>query len=589
MSKKITILYERLSREDSRADESLSIENQKKILETHAVQNGFVPFLHISDDGASGANFNRPGWQELIAKIENDEVSTILIKTMDRMGRDYLRAGLYREMFKERGVRLIAVGDGYDSDLGEDDFTPFREIIAEFYARDTSRKIKAVAHAKGKEGKPLSYNAIYGYRKSPDDKNVWLIDDEAAAVVQRIFRMAADGYGPYQIAKTLCTEKVEKPSAYFARTKGWTMDGKNAEPYAWNGGTVTNILAKPEYCGDTVNFRTRKESFKSKKFKYNPKEDWLIFEDTHPALIDRETFATVQRLRGTPRRPDRCGEPNPLTGILFCAQCRAKMYNSRQSKTHYTEHRFGKEYQHKIADFYTCSTNSLAKGVFTDKCTQHYIRTEVVRELVLEAIKSVCGYVRENEAEFFAKVRELSTIRADEAAKASKKKLAANQRRIAELDRLFKKVYEDNANAKLSDKRFEQLSSEYEREQSELEAENAMLQSEVTAFEQDGARADRFIEIVRKYTEFEELTSAMLLEFISRILVHEADKSSGERVQEVEIEFNFIGRFEPPSEPPAPPTAEELAEEEKRRERRAKQREANKRWYAKKKVETSAT
>jgi DNA invertase Pin-like site-specific DNA recombinase len=588
MSKKVTILYERLSREDSRQDESLSIENQKKILETYAVQNGFTPFLHVSDDGASGANFQRPGWQELIAKVENDEVSAILVKTMDRMGRDYLRAGLYREMFKERGVRLIAVGDGYDSDLGEDDFTPFREIIAEFYARDTSRKIKAVAHAKGKEGKPLSYNAIYGYRKSPDDKNVWLIDDEAGAVVQRIFRMAADGYGPYQIARTLAAEKVEKPAAYFARTKGWTMDGKNNEPYAWNGNTIATILKKPEYCGDTVNFRTRKESFKSKKFKFNPKEDWLIFEDTHPALIDRETFATVQRLRETPRRPDRCGEPNPLTGILFCGECGAKMYNSRRTQEYYEEKRFGKTYRHKLADFYVCSTNSLSRGVFTDKCSQHFIRTEVVRELVLAAIKSVCGYVRGNEAEFVAKVRESSAIRADEAAKASKKKLAANQRRIAELDRLFKKVYEDNANQKLSDKRFEQLSSEYEREQAELETENVTLQSEVTAFEQDGARADRFIEIVRKYTEFEELTSAMLLEFISRILVHEADKSSGERVQDVEIEFNFIGKFEAPAEPSAPPTPEELAAEEKRRERRAKQREANKRWYAKKKAEMSA-
>jgi DNA invertase Pin-like site-specific DNA recombinase len=379
---KLTILYERLSREDSRQDESLSIENQKNILESYAVQNGFTPFLHIWDDGASGANFNRPGWQELIAKIENDEVSTILVKTMDRMGRDYLRAGLYREMFRERGVRLIAVSDGFDSSLGDDDFTPFREIIAEFYARDTSKKIKAVAHAKGKAGKPLSYNAIYGFVKSPDDKNVWLVDEEASEIVKRIFQMAVDGFGPYQIARTLAAAKVEKPAAYFARTKGWTMDGKNNEPYAWNGGTVGNILAKPEYCGHTVNFRTTKPSFKSKKFTFNPKEDWQIFENTHPALVDEETFATVQRLRGTPRRPDSCGEPNPLTGILYCLDCGKKMYNSRQKKDTYEEKRFGKVYQHKIADFYVCSTNSLSKGVFTDKCSQHYIRTEVIHTLV---------------------------------------------------------------------------------------------------------------------------------------------------------------------------------------------------------------
>jgi hypothetical protein len=507
---------------------------------------------------------------------------------MDRMGRDYLRAGLYREMFRERGVRLIAVSDGFDSSLGEDDFTPFREIIAEFYARDTSKKIKAVAHAKGKEGKPLSYNAIYGFRKSPEDKNIWLVDDEAGAVVQRIFQMAADGYGPYQIARTLSADKVEKPAAYFARTKGWALDSTSDEPYAWNGGTVANILSKPEYCGDTVNFRTRKESFKSKKFKLNPKEDWAVFEDTHPALIDRETFETVQRLRGTPRRPDKCGEPNPLTGILYCAQCGKKMYNSRQSKTHYTENRFGKEYQHKVADFYVCSTNSLAKNMIADRCSQHYIRTEVVRELALAAIKDVCGYVRENEAEFIAKVRETSVIRADETAKASRRKLAQNQKRIAELDRLFKKTYEDNASGKLSDKRFGQLSADYEQEQAGLEAENAALQADVDAYAADSLRADRFVEIVRKHTEFEELTPGILNEFISKILVHEADKSSGERVQEVEIIFNFIGKFAPPSEPPAPPTEEELAAEEKRRARLVKQREANRRWYAKKKAEQSA-
>jgi hypothetical protein len=491
-------------------------------------------------------------------------------------------------MFRERGVRLIAVSEGYDSAMGEDDFTPFREIMAEFYARDTSKKIKAVAHAKGKAGKPLSYNAIYGYIKSPDDKNVWLVDDEAGAVVRRIFRMAADGYGPYQIAWTLAADKVEKPSAYFARTKGWSMDGKNDEPYAWNGGTVANILAKPEYCGDTVNFRTRKESFKSKKFKYNSKEDWAVFEDTHPALIDRETFETIQRLRGTPRRPDRCGEPNPLTGILFCAQCGKKMYNSRQSKTHYTEKRFGKEYRHKVADFYVCSTNSLSKGVFADKCSQHYIRTEVVRELALAAIREVCGYVRDNEAEFIEKIRETSAIQADETAKASRRKLAQNRKRIAELDRLFKKTYEDNANGKLSDKRFELLSAEYEREQAELEAENADLQADVDAYAADSLKADRFVEIVRRHTEFEELSPGLLNEFISKILVHEADKSSGERVQEVEIIFNFIGRFATPSEPPAQPTENELAAEEKRRMRLARQREANRRWYAKKKVEQSA-
>lgn len=586
-NKGLTILYSRLSREDSRQDESLSIENQKKILEIYAVQNGLVPFCHLSDDGYSGTQWNRPGWLELIVEVEAGNVQNIVVKNLDRMGRDYLRVGLYMEQFRDSGVRLIAISDGIDSDRGEDDFTPFRAIMAEWFARDTSKKIKAVAQAKGKEGKPLSYNAIYGFRKDPQDKNVWLVDDEAAAVVKRIFQMAVDGYGPYQIARRLSADKVEKPSAYFARTKGWA-DGRPNEPYAWNGGTVANILSKPEYCGSVVNFRTRKESFKSKKFKYNPRDEWQIFKDRHPALISEETFETVQRLRGTPRRPDSLGESNPLTGILFCADCGKKMYNSRTAKKHYDEHRFGKVYRHKAADFYVCSTNSLSKGVFSEKCSQHFIRTEVVKTLVLDAIKSVSGYVRENEAEFTAKVREASAIRAEETAKASKRKLSQNQKRIAELDRLFKKIYEDNAAERLTDKRFAQLSSDYEQEAEILEAQNVELQAQIEAFTTDGEKADRFIEITRRYTEFNELTNAMLNEFVSRILIHEADKSTGERVQEVEIIFNFIGRFEPPSEPPAPPTADELAAEEKRREKLAKQREYNRRWYAKKRAEELA-
>ncbi|GHU77987.1 hypothetical protein FACS1894188_12910 [Clostridia bacterium] len=256
----------------------------------------------------------------MLGMVERDEVGAILVKTMDRMGRDYLRMGLYREMFKEKDIRLIAVNEDFDSFTSADDFTPFKEIMAEFFARDTSKKIKAVAHAKGNAGKPLSYNAIYGYKKSPDDKNVWLIDDdEAAAVVKRIFQMALDGNGPYKIARQLCVEKVEKPSAYFARTKDWDFTGKDNSPYAWNGGTVKNILSKPEYCGKTFNFRTYKDSFKSKKFKYNDKSEWKIFDGTHSEIVDEQTYETVQKLLGTPRRASDCGETNPLTGLLFCA------------------------------------------------------------------------------------------------------------------------------------------------------------------------------------------------------------------------------------------------------------------------------
>ena len=320
--------------------------------------------------------------------------------------------------------------------------------MSEWFARDTSRKIKTVAHARGNAGKPLSYFAIYGYKKCPDDKNVWIIDEEAAAVVRRIFQMTLDGMGAYQIAKTLCNEKIEKPSVHFTKhnMKGTKPSTKSmANPYSWNGGTIKQILSKPEYCGHLVNFRTYKESYKDKGSKWNPKENWKIFHNNHEAIIDQETFDTVQRLVGTPRRVGFMGEANPFTGLVYCSDCGAKLYNTRQEKEHYTEKRFGKEYQHKTANFYTCSTYKLNQQLFQDKCTSHFIRTAVLQELVLDIIKRVSGYVRENEAEFVEKIRAASEVKQEETAKAHSKTLAKNKQRIAELDLLFQKVYEDKA------------------------------------------------------------------------------------------------------------------------------------------------
>ncbi|MCL2774903.1 MAG: recombinase family protein [Oscillospiraceae bacterium] len=583
---KITALYERLSRDDELEGESNSITNQKQILETYARQHGFTNCVHFTDDGVTGTSFNRPGLNAMLEEVKAGNIAVCIVKDQSRIGRDVLEVGLLKRTFEENNVRFIAANDNLDTANGFDIMSIFRDVFNEWYVADTSKKIKASARSRGSVGKPLSYNAIYGYVKSPDDKNVWLIDPEAADVVRKIFGMAFNGMGPYQIARNLSATKVEKPSAYFARTKGW-IDSSSGEPYAWNGGTVAAILKKPEYVGHTVNFRTRKESYKSRKFTYNPKEDWKIFEDTHPAIIDIETFETVQRLRGTPRRADSCGEANPLTGLLYCANCGKKMYNSRQKNTHYDERRFGRVYKHKVANFYICSTNSLSKGVFSEKCSQHYIRTEVVRELILDSIKNISDYVRENESVFVEKIRETSAIRQEETVKVSKRKFVQNERRIIELDKLFKKIYEDNATGRLNDRRFEQLSDEYEREQAELETQNAALQAEIDAFTANSVKADRFIEIVRRYTEFDVLTTPMLNEFVEKVIVHEADKSSGERVQEVYIVFNFIGRFDVPREE-IPPTPEELAEQEKRREKLAKQRESNRRWYERKKAERIA-
>ena len=585
MSQKTTILYSRISRDDELQNESNSITNQRRLLEEYAERNGLTPYENVVDDGYSGTNFNRPGWQELIAKVEAGHVENLLFKDMTRFGRDHLRVGLYLEMFREKKIRVIAVNDGVDTALGEDDFLPFRNIVSEMYARDTSRKVKSVLSAKGRDGKPLGSVPIYGFMKDPEDKNNRLIDPEAAEVVKRIFRMTLDGKGPYQIAKILMDEKVERPSYYLVRRGILKGDGKcNYElRYNWRGTTVMKMLKMCEYKGDLVNFKTSKPSFKSKKQVLNPPEKQVVFEGVLPAIIDRGTWELVQKLRRTVRRPTEYHEPNPLTGILFCADCGEKLHNRRSD---YTTDKNGKKIT--PVDSYECRTYRKNAAKFIDKCSIHFIRSVVARELILDAIRKVSGYARKNEAEFVTKLREASTVKQAETAKAHKRQLAKNERRIAELDVLYRKVYEDSALGKLSDERFEKMSSDYEREQAELKAKNAEVSAELEAFEQDNMRADNFLELVRRYTEFNELTTQMLHEFVDKVLIHEADNSTGERVQQVDIYFNFIGNFIVSGSEPKPLTPEEQAEEE---ERLAKKREKNRKlreWRAKRKSEIAA-
>ena len=585
---KITALYERLSRDDDLQGDSNSIKNQRQLLSEYAERNGFENVRHFQDDGYSGTNFDRPGWQAMIELVERGEVGTIILKDSSRMGRDYLRTGLYREMFREKNVRLIAVNDGTDTFAKDDDFTPFREIMSEWYARDTSKKIRSVFQTKGKSGKPLTTNVIYGFKKSEDDKDVWLVDEPAAEVVRRIFTLAMNGVGPYQIAKIMTDEKVPRPAVHNALRDGgaYVPQGKT-DDHIWRGGTVTDILSKPEYCGHTVNFRTERVSFKSKKKLGRPREDWQIFENTHPAIIDQATFDTVQKLRGTPRRIDSLGEANPLTGLLFCADCGAKMYNSRSSKEYYDVVNKGRLQRQKTVDHYTCSTHTMSRGAFGENCSAHYIRTEVVREIVLDTIRAVCGSVRANETAFIEKVREASVLQQVDVAQAKKRQLAKNERRIAELDTLFLKSYEDNALGKLSDERFAQVSAAYETEQAALKTQTATLKTELETYEQDGEKADKFLKLVRKYTNFEELTTPMLNEFVQKIYIHAPDKSCGHRVQEVDVYLNFIGQFEVPQV--SKPTEEELQAEELRQQKVIKQREYNKRCYEKRKAKKAAT
>ena len=582
-NEKITALYERLSRDDEMVGDSNSIVNQKKMLEDYAKQNGYTNIEHFTDDGYSGGSFDRPDWKRMVAGIEDGSIGTVIVKDMSRIGRDYLQVGFYTEvMFKEKEVHFIAIANGVDNQKRESsEFAPFLNIMNEWYIRDSSRKVTTVLRARGMEGKHTTNNAIYGYRKSEEDKNQWVIDEEAAEVVRRIYRMSLEGKGPYEIARILSEEQIERPSYYLAKRGLGTCRSNNntATPYVWRGATVSDILSKPEYMGNTVNSRSYKESYKDKRAKKTPKEDWVIFKNTQEAIVSEEMWNKVQGLRKTARRTDTVGEANPFTGLLYCADCGAKMYNHRGGAgraRNWKGELNGKRRPDR--DEYNCSTYNLSRQSYDKQCSQHYIRTEVVRKLVLETIKAVSDYVITNEEEFINRIYSSSRDKQKESIKSLKRKIAQDTKRVNELNMLMKKLYEDNISGKLSDKRFEFMLSEFENEQDTLEISMENAKAEIEKYESDTVRADKFIELVKRYTDFSELTTPMLNEFVEKILVHEADYSSGERVQEVEIYLNFIGKFELPVKEP---TAEEIAEHEKLKARRAKKAEYNRRYMEK--------
>ena len=550
---KVTALYERLSRDDEQqTGESGSITNQKIMLEDYAAKNGFANIRHFTDDGVSGTTFERKGFRAMIDEIENGNVGAIICKDMSRIGRDYLQTGFYTEVFfRQHGVRFIAVSNGIDSKNGEsNEFAPFLNIMAEWYARDASRKQKAAYQTRGHNGRRTTNGIIYGYLKDPNDKTKWIIDPEAAAVVKRIFQMSVNGMGPFQIAKMLESDGIETPGCYLSKLGiGTRKNDVYKRPCRWAGGTISNMLEKPEYMGHTVNFRSTKESYKSKKQTKNPKEDWVIIENTHPAIIDPETWETAQRCRTVKRRPDSLGEPNPLTGILYCADCGHRLYMHRRAPSQKISKATGNIINESARNDFYCSTYSRRGGGGTGRdsdCSVHYISDKTANALILEAIKRTSGFARDNEADFMKMLHEESAIKQAESAKSHRRQIAKNEKRIAELDSLFRKTYEDFAAGRLTEKRFEQLSGSYESEQSELEKLTAELRTELDAFDTDSVRGDKFMELTRRYTDFTELTPAMLHEFIEKVVVHEADKSSGVREQRVDIYLNYIGQFDVP-------------------------------------------
>ncbi len=559
-NEKITALYERLSRDDFGKDddqqrESNSISNQKAMLEEFAARQGFTNIVHFTDDGISGTCFDRPGFLAMMKEVEAGNVEYLCIKDMSRMGRDYLKVGQIMEILRQRGVRLIAINDGVDSARGDDDFTPFRNIMNEYYARDTSRKIRSTFQSKGKSGKHLTGTVIYGYLWN-EARDQWLVDPEAAEVVKRIFSMTIDGYGPYQIASKLKSEKVLIPSAYLAQHgEGVNKNKTFKDVYGWGSSTICNILEKREYLGHTINFKTRKH-FKDKKSHYVPEDEWTIFENTHEPIIDQQTFDLVQKIRGNVRRyPDGWGEAAPLTGLLYCADCGGKMYVHRTNNG-------------KRISQYTCSQYTKVPCGTLCK-TQHRINEDVVLSLVSEMLKAIAEYAKHDRAEFVRVVQEAQSSQQTAEVRKQRTRLATAKQRVSELEVLLCKIYEDNILGKLSDSRYATLDAQYEKEQSELTAEISVLEKAVKSYEKHEKDADRFIALIDKYENFDKLTIAMLNEFIEKILVHERDrKGSIQTTQEVEIYFNFVGRFVPPAFGEVELTPEELEEIRKREERK---------------------
>lgn len=523
----ITALYARLSQEDTWDGESNSIANQKKILLKYATDNGFSNPLFFIDDGVSGVTFDRPGWNEMIGLAEAGKVKTVIVKDMSRMGRDYLKVGYYTEsFFAERDIRYIAINDGVDSDKGDNDFTPFRNLFNDFYARDTSKKIRAVMRAKGNSGEHLCTNPPYGYRKDPEDKKRWIVDEEAAKVVKRIFALCVDGKGPMQIAKLLTADKVLTVKAHYAKRDGKAIPDK---PYQWSAKSVAGILERPEYIGCTVNFKTYSKSHKLKKRLNNAPENYRIFPNTQPAIIDEKVFERVQELRENKRRPAKQAERQGLfSGLLYCADCGSKLHFAT-----------GKNMTAE-QDCYRCARYKSNTG----DCTMHYIREETLKLFVLRRIFDVTAMFIDNADDFRIVVQKQRFDEMEKAVKRRKKELEQAKKRIAELDRIFKRIYEDDITGAISHERFLKLSTEYEAEQKELTEFVKTEQAAVDTCEQDRADFDSFAAVIRKYVGIKELTPTIVNEFVKKIIVHAPDKSSGHRRQKIQLVWNFIGEFE---------------------------------------------
>lgn len=526
---RITALYCRLSQDDGREGESNSIVNQKALLNEYARKQHFKNLRYFVDDGYSGTNFDRPSFREMEQMIENGEIGIVIVKDMSRLGRNYLQVGMYTDViFPNHDVRFIAVNDNVDSTVQtEFDMTPIRNFCNELYARDTAKKITSSFRIKGEQGRHLSVNPPFGYVKDEKEKNNWLIDEEAAEIVRYIFRLCAEGFGPSQIAKRLRKEKVLTPTAYKKQKKGEMLP---KEPFKWEKGTIARILEHIDYLGHTENFKTRKKNFRSKNRVWNDKADRMLFENTHPAIIDENTFNIVQEVRSHKHRPTKTGKVSLFSGKVFCADCGAKLYFNTTNKS--TENQ----------DSFTCSNYRSNTGT----CTAHYIRNVTLYKMVFRHIQNVLSYIQQFESVFVKEEMQKSRAEQEEAVERAKVDIVTLKRRDEDLDILFKRIYEDSVTGRLSAERFDKLAAYYETEQKELRKKIGELQYLIDNKEHEMYDLKLFLKNVRKYTDPEELTAEMLNDLIDKILVHAPDRSNGQRTQKIEIYYKAVGIIEIP-------------------------------------------
>ena len=533
---KITALYCRLSVEDTKdekkngkEDLSNSIQNQKAMLLQYARDHRFPHPTFFIDDGYSGVTYDRPGFQKMLDEIEAGHVGVVITKDLSRLGRNSALTGLYiNYTFPQNDVRYIAINDHFDSinpNSTDSDIAGIKNWFNEFFAKDTSRKIRAVQKAKGERGERLTVHVPYGYMKNPENPKEWMIDEEAAQVVKKIFTLCMNGRGPSQIADQLEKDKILTPTAYKNKQGVKTPHTEPENPYRWHESTIVNILERKEYIGATVNFKTYTNSIWDKKQRENPEENRVIFYNTHPAIIEQEVFDKVQEIRQQRHRRTATGKSSPFSGLVFCADCKQKLY---YSTTKYFE---------KRQDFFICSTHRANK----DKCSGHYIRAVVLEDLVWNHMKEVISYVTRYEAHFRVEMEQKLRLQSEETIRVYKKRLAQAEKRIGELDRLFIKIYEDNAKGKLNDDRFAMMSKTYEDEQAQLKVEIVNLQKEIEVQERQIEDLEQFIQRARRYTDITELTPYALRELVKAVYVEAPDKSSGKRKQRVHIEYDLVG------------------------------------------------